>query len=262
VNTQSKGSEEAQIREINLNGLTVSLINHNGYKAKLVDDIEERIKMATEKILTVTDGSLTPHPDIQVHLTKSEEITELNRPAYATATLYNPDEIYFDDWNLYETMLVAMFNEKDVLSPFQTIGLAEYVATGNSKVVDFYSAHELWIIHRRYNTPSTLAELVQPDVFNRRVVKIVERSGTYALPETAYWMMASFSNYLIEKYGEEKFISLYKSNDIIADLEQTYSKPFEALEAEWKAYVNEIEENFPEKYNHQLEEDYQYWYES
>jgi hypothetical protein len=247
---------------VSVDNVEIELVNKGGYSAKIVDEIEGHLKLSLENILKRTNGVLTPNEDIQIHLTNTEDTFELNRPAYATTAIYNPDQLYLDEWNYYETLLLAMFTKKDTLSPFQTIGLAEFISLENKKVVDFYSSHELWIVHRRYKTPSPLKEMVQADVFNRRVVKMVEQYGPSPLPETAYLMIASFSNFLIEKYGIKKFITLYNSTDVVADLEKTYGFPFAALEEEWTSYVKELEDSFPEKYNNDLEEEYQYWYES
>lgn len=262
VNSQSSASKEPNISKVSVDNVVVEIVNNGEYSAKMVDEIKKHIKLSLENILNHTNGVLIPNEDIKIHLTNTEDKFELNRPAYATTSIYNPNQLYLDEWNYYETLLLAMFTKKDTLSPFQTIGLAEFISLENKKVVDFYSSHELWIVHRRFKTPSPLKEIVQADVFNRRVVKMVEQYGPSPLPETAYWMIASFSNFLIEKYGIEKFISLYNSTNVVADLEKTYNVPFADLEAEWTSYVKELEDSFPEKYNNDLEEEYQYWYES
>jgi hypothetical protein len=262
VNSQSSASKEQKVSSVSVGNVEVQLVNNGEYSAKIVDEIKEHIKLPLENILKHTNGVLTPNKDIQIHLTNTEDSFELNRPAYATTSIYNPDQLHLNEWNYYQTLLLAMFTKKDTLSPFQTIGLAEFLFLENKKVVYFYSSHEVWIVHRRHKTTATLEELVQANVFNRKVVKIVEQFGYTPLPETAYWMVASFSNFLIEKYGVEKFISLYKSTDVVADLEKTYGVPFSDLEAEWTSYVKELEDSFPEKYNHDLEKEYQHWYES
>jgi hypothetical protein len=262
VHSQSSATKEPSISKVSVDNVEVEVVNNDEYSTKIVKVVEDHIKSSMENILKHTGGVLTPNEEIQIHLSSTEDTYEINRPGYATTSIFNPDQRYLDEWNYYETLLLEMFNKNDTLSPFQTIGLAEFLSLENKKVVDYYSSHELWIIHRRYKTPTPLKEMVQADVFNRRVVKMVEQYGPSPLPQTGYWMIASFSNFLIEKYGVEKFISLYNSTDVVASLEKTYRTPFTDLEAEWTSYVKELEDNFPEKYNNDLEEDYQYWYES
>jgi hypothetical protein len=249
------------VKEFTVENVQIKLVNDDGYSAKLVSEVEDSIKQSVQIILKGTNGVLTPNQKIEIHLTKSEKTYDVNRPEYVTSTIFNPDELYLAEFNFNEMMLFSMFNKKDSMTPFQTIGLAEYWMTENNDVVDYYSAHDMWIVHSRHNTPSSLEDLVEPNVFKRRVVKIVENKGTYALPETGYWKVASFAQFLIEKYGVEKFLPLYMSSDVKKDLEKTYGKPFADLEAEWTRYVKEVEGSYPKKYNYDLEEDYKYWYE-
>ncbi|MHC0036511.1 hypothetical protein [Pseudoneobacillus sp. C159] len=252
----------AETKVIKVAGVEIKLVNEGHYQDKLVKDIADGIKQAMTQILSKTEGKLTPNSDIQIRLAKSKKTTELNRPAYATTTIYNPDELYLDQWNFNEMMLHAMLSPKDKLTPFQTISLAEFLTLENRKEVDYYSAHEMWIVHRRHHKVSSLEELVQADVFKRRITVNVEFKGHYSYLETGYWKVASFGYFLIEKYGVNKFLLLYKGTDIVGDLENIYGKSFANLEEEWTKYVQSLENDFPEKYDHDLEKDYQYWYEN
>jgi hypothetical protein len=254
--------QPVETKVVKVNQVEVKLINEGRYKDKLVNDIEDGIEQSMARILAKTEGRLTPNKGIEIRLAKSEERTELNRPAYATTTIYNPDQLYLDQWNYNEMMLHAMFSPKEKLTPFQTISMAEFLTLENRKEIDYYSAHEMWIVHRRHHTVSSLEDLVQADVFKRRVTANVELKGIYSGLETNYWKVASFGYFLIEKYGVDKFLLLYKGSDIFADLEKTYGRSFSELEEDWTKYVQGLEDDFPEKYNHDLEEDYQYWYEN
>jgi hypothetical protein len=244
----------------NVEGVHVTLVNKNKYSDKLVNEVEEAIKTAIPEILKLTDELLIPKKEIEIILAKSEENAEINLPPYVTSTIYNPDEIYLDEFNFNEMLIYAMFNEKDTISPFQTIGLAEHLLSEKGEG-EYYSAHEMWMIHARYNYPSTLEDLVQGQVFKRRILLSIKRDGHGPYSNTSYWKVASFANYLMEQYGLDKFLPLYKSRDILKDLESTYGKSFADLESEWTGFVKELEDELPEKYNRQLEEDYQYWYE-
>jgi hypothetical protein len=244
----------------NVEGVHVTLVNKNKYSDKLVNEVEEAIKTAIPEILKLTDELLIPKKEIEIILAKSEENAEINLPPYVTSTIYNLDEIYLDEFNFNEMLIYTMFNEKDTISPFQTIGLAERLLAEKGEG-EYYSAHEMWMIHARYNYPSTLEDLVQGQVFKRRILLSIKRDGHGPYSNTSYWKVSSFANYLMEQYGLDKFLPLYKSTDILKDLESTYGKSFADLESEWTGFVKELEDELPEKYNRQLEEDYQYWYE-
>jgi len=62
----------------------------------------------------------------------------------------------------------------------------------------------------------------------------------YAPPEISYALMGSFSRYLIDAYGIEKFKGLYKTGDF-----SVYSKDLEELDSDWKGYLEGI--SIPEK---------------
>lgn len=260
VHSDEVVSKETRVKEFEVKGVQVEVVNSNGYDDNLVNQVEEGIKKSLEKILSLTEGFLTAKKEIKITLAETEENAKLNLPAYATSTLYNPDELYMEDWNFDEMMLHAMFDDGEKLSPLQTIGLGEYFLYDQYNG-DIYSPHEMWIVHSRHNYPSSLEELIDPAVYNRRILFSVKRDGYGPYSETAYWKVASFANFLIEKHGVEKFLRLYMSTNIKEEIEKTYGQSFTDLEAEWTSYVKEIEAGFPEKYDRQLEEDYQYWYE-
>jgi hypothetical protein len=260
VKSQSTQVVKPSTMEFEVEGIQVHLVNKAKYSDKLINQVEDAIKKSVPDILTVTNGHLIPKKEIEITLAKSEENAEINLPPYVTSTIYNPDEIYLDEFNFNEMLIYAMFNEKDTISPFQTIGLAEHLLADKADG-EYYSAHEMWMIHARYNYPSSLEDLVQGQVYKRRILLSIKRDGHGPYSNTSYWKVASFANYLMEQYGLEKFLPLYKSSDIVKDLERTYGKSFADLESEWTGFVKELEDELPEKYNRQLEEDYQYWYE-
>jgi hypothetical protein len=261
VRSDALVDKDDSVREFEVKGVQVEVINSNGYDVKLVSQVEDGVKESLEKILPLTEGLLTPKKLIKITLAETEEKAKLNLPAYATSTLYNPEELYMEDWNFDEMMLYAMFGDGEKPSPLQTIGLGEYLLYEEYEG-DIYSPHEMWIVHSRHNYPSSLEELIDSAVYNRRILFSIKRDGYGPYSETAYWKVASFANYLIEKHGVEKFLPLYKSTNIKEEIEKVYGITFEDLEAEWTSYVKGIETGFPEKYGRQLEEDYQYWYEN
>jgi hypothetical protein len=252
--------KDASVKEFEVNGIGVEVVNSNGYDAKIVSQVEDGVKKSLDRILPLTEGILTPKRTIKITLAETEEKAKLNLPAYATSTIYNPEELYMEDWSFDEMMLHAMFDDGEKPSPLQTIGLGEYFLYQQHEG-DIYSPHEMWIVHSRHNYPSSLEELIDPAVYNRRILFSVKRDGYGPYSQTAYWKVASFANYLIEKHGLKKFLPLYKSTNVKEEIEKVYGQSFVNLEAEWSNFVKEIETGFPEKYNRQLEEDYQYWYE-
>jgi len=62
----------------------------------------------------------------------------------------------------------------------------------------------------------------------------------YAPPEISYSMMGSFSRYLIDTYGIEKFKGLYRTGDF-----SVYKKGLDELVSDWKRYLDGV--SIPEK---------------
>ncbi|MGH7902141.1 MAG: tetratricopeptide repeat protein [Thermodesulfobacteriota bacterium] len=62
----------------------------------------------------------------------------------------------------------------------------------------------------------------------------------YAPPEISYSMMGSFSRYLIDTHGIEKFKVLYKTGDFLV-----YKKGLDELVSEWELYLDGV--SIPEK---------------
>ncbi|MGX1982061.1 hypothetical protein EDD69_101336 [Thermolongibacillus altinsuensis] len=65
--------------------------------------------------------------------------------------------------------------------------------------------------------------------------------GNEALSWVSYVEAGSFTTYLIDKYGKEKYFLIYNQANLAAKIEQVYKKPLNELEKEWLAFINENE---------------------
>ncbi|WP_232233835.1 hypothetical protein [Bacillus sp. J33] len=62
---------------------------------------------------------------------------------------------------------------------------------------------------------------------------------SYSLRWLAYIESASFSNFLISKYGIEQFLKIYDQPDLTNKINTVYGKKFKQLEMEWKEFIQE-----------------------
>jgi hypothetical protein len=248
-------------QEFTIENVDIKIVNKGQYSEKIVDTVGASIKQAAKTILIKTNETLTPNKAVKITLAKSDAET-VNFPAYSTATIYDPDELILEEWNFYETMLNALFTKKTDAHPFLTIGVGEYFFYKNRNE-EIYSSHEMWIAHQRETSPPKLKDLMNNDYFVKKVQQVVEKEGPIEATEAGYWKIASFSQYLIDQHGLERFINLYNgTGDLEQDIEASYGKSLVELEKDWNSYTQSLETAFPAKFNYQLAEDYKYWYEN
>ena len=251
----------ASERKFTVENVDIYLVNKGNYNVKIVDTVEASIKQAAKVILVNADGTVTPHnKSVKISLAKSDDHS-IHKPAYSTNTIYNPDELFLEDWNFYETMLHSLFAKKGEANPFLTIGVGEYFFY-KKKGEEIYSSHEMWIAHQRNHSTPPLKDLLRDDYFSKKVQKVVEKKGTTEATEASYWKMSSFAQYLIDQHGLDKFLHLYLSGNLKSDIEATFGKSLVELEKDWNSYTKKLETAFPAKFNYQLAEDYKYWYEN
>lgn len=85
-------------------------------------------------------------------------------------------------------------------------------------------------------TPHQWAKIMYEMEIAPEVKDIVGFGFWYAPSEISYTLMGSFSRYLIDAYGIEKFKKAYKSGDF-----SEYNKSIDELSLEWKDYLTTIE---------------------
>lgn len=85
--------------------------------------------------------------------------------------------------------------------------------------------------------------------------KIIETIGTVGIPKNIdiikdiktrkmfYILSYSFSKYLVDEYGIEKFMEVYESEDLYTKYEEVYGKNLEELKSHWINYVRNYKEN-------------------
>jgi hypothetical protein len=67
--------------------------------------------------------------------------------------------------------------------------------------------------------------------------------GNEALSWVSYVEAGSFTKYLIDKYGKEKYFLIYNQANLVGKIEQVYKKSLNELEEEWLTFINENEFN-------------------
>ncbi|MBB3908799.1 gluzincin family metallopeptidase [Anoxybacteroides rupiense] len=107
------------------------------------------------------------------------------------------------------------------------------------------------------NEKTPIHQLMNYFVNNRRYIplevlmneklaeKFVDVYGNEALSWVSYVEAGSFTTYLIDKYGKEKYFLIYNQANLKTKIEQVYKKSLNELEEEWLAFINKnkIQEN-------------------
>jgi hypothetical protein len=248
-------SRQGQKIVMNVDPVSITLVNNGEYDHELVSEIEEQIQQSTSNILSVTEGILSPKQNITIVLSASDE-QSLVYPSYATSTLFDPDEMWLEDWKFEEMMLYSLFPKRVMTSPFTTIGLGYHLYYTPQKGT-IYDAHDMWMVHKKHHNDVEVKGLVVNQTFLERAFE----EEDIPLSEAHYWAIASFSSYLIETYGIDSFVQLYFSPNLSEEVEKVYGKSFDVLETEWAYMIQERSEQLPLMYKTQLQDHYDYLYE-
>ncbi len=110
----------------------------------------------------------------------------------------------------------------DILHVSPKVGLIEGLAVASDWSRDSYTPHQ-W--------SKAMIDLGDaPDIES-----VVGFGFWYAPPRNSYTLMGSFSRYLIDRYGIEKFKTLYKTGDF-----SVYGKSLDELTMEWRSFLDGI----------------------
>ena len=110
----------------------------------------------------------------------------------------------------------------DVLRMSPKIGLLEGLAVAADWSGDVYDPHE-W-------SKALIENGMAPDISD-----IAGFGFWYAPPAQSYTLMGSFTRYLIDTYGMDKFKTVYRTGDF-----SLYGKSLPELEAGWKKFLSEM----------------------
>ncbi|MFC4321975.1 hypothetical protein [Litchfieldia salsa] len=216
---------------INFKDVSITVVNNGEYDNQLMKDIREKVEYSTKSILELTDSYLSPVHHVTLKLEPYTE-GDYYRPPYISNTIYNPDGLLIETWNIEEQLLYNLFLKRAKTSPFTTIGLGFYLYSAeNSKEV--MDAHDYWLIHEKHHADVNIPSLLVNDEFTEDVV-----SQDYGpLPQARYYGVASFSKYLIDTYGIDHYVSLYDSPNVEGSMNEVYGSSLEELLLEWDDYI-------------------------
>lgn len=111
----------------------------------------------------------------------------------------------------------------DVLKLSPKIGLLEGIAVA----LDWRG--------QRYTPHQWAKVMIEMDIAPE-IKDIIGLGFWYSSSEVSYSLMGSFSRYLIDTYGIEKFKSIYKTGDF-----STYNKSIDELSKEWKDFIKTVD---------------------
>jgi hypothetical protein len=244
-------------RYIKIKNVTIVIQNDGNYDDAILDEIERHVKIAAKDVLGAIKLSLAPKEKATIVLTSSNGFKYLP-PSFISMYLYDPDQMYLEDWNFHEMMLFTLYPKIKTRS-FTTIGLGNYLHYIPNDAIQ-YSAHDMWIIHNKHHKTPDFNELMSKAWFYYLLNSGHEDKEFSALNQASYWKIASFSLYLIEHYGPEKYLQLLNfSFDL--NIEAVYGKSLPDLQKEWESYTDKIETTWPKKYENDLEMHIQNLYE-
>ncbi|WP_163102317.1 hypothetical protein [Peribacillus alkalitolerans] len=245
-------------RYIKIKNVTIVIQNDGNYDDALLDEIEKYIKTATEDVLGAMKSSIAPKEKATIVLNSSKAVQYVP-PSYVSMYLYDPDQMYLEDWNFHEMMIYSLY-PKIKMRPFTTIGLGNYLHYLPNEGIQ-YTAHDMWIIHKKHFKTPEFNELMTKDWFFYAIIRGNEDREIYTKNQASYWKIASFSLYLIEHYGPKKYLQLFNHHTAELNMEAVYGKTLHNLQKEWDRYTIEIETTWPKKYENDLEMHIQNLYE-
>jgi hypothetical protein len=249
---EQKDSHHTQEEIVEVDEVTISIVNNGNYDDVLLQDIKNNIEKSTHSIFSITNGILTPKKEVSIVLQPYSEDKHYF-PPYLSSIVYDPNNLWMETWNIEEHLLYSLFPKKAKTSPFTTIGLGYhlYQSASPKEIMD---AHDYWLIHEQHHSDVDVKALLVNHNFTEDVLYL--EYGP--VPEARYYGIASFSKYLIDTYGIQHYVSLYDSPNVENDINPIYGKSIEDLLQEWNSYI-EKKRSFLSPY--QLDS-YQYEYQN
>ncbi|WP_456278852.1 hypothetical protein [Bacillus sp. AK128] len=247
--------EKSPKETITVTDVSITVVNNGEYDHQLMKDIIEKIESSTKAILEATQSHLTPIQNVTLVLEPYTE-GESYLPPYISPTIYDPDQLFIETWNIEEQLLYNLFPKRAKTSPFTTIGLGYYLFLEENPT-EVMDAHDYWLIHEEHHDQVSLPSLFVNHDFTEDV--IYQDYGP--LPQARYYGVASFSKYLIDTYGIDLYVSLYDSPNVIATMNENYGASLEELLFEWDDYIKTKRSYLSTYQINSYQYEYQYLYE-
>jgi hypothetical protein len=246
--------ERSPKETIMVSDVSITVVNNGEYDNQLMKDILEKVESSTKAILEVTQSHLSPIQNVTLMLEPYTE-GDYYLPPYLSPTIYDPDGLLIETWNIEEQLLYNLFPKRAKTSPFTTIGLGFYLySIENSKEV--MDAHDYWLIHEKHHDDVNLPSLLVNHDFTEDV--IYQDYGPF--PQARYFGVASFSKYLIDAYGIERYVSLYDSPNVKVTMNEVYGSSLEELLLEWDDYITKKRSYLSSYQLDSYQYEYQYLY--
>ncbi|RSD27752.1 membrane lipoprotein lipid attachment site-containing protein [Mesobacillus subterraneus] len=207
--------------------VTLRIENKGGYTKKEIDHITAQFRKVMKNFEKETN--ILHLQGVWVTLLRNDETTyNESHNEENKITLYDAT----DETQFYYVLLLNA-----ILSPYDYSFSGEFVRDGLANYFEekytnsFYEeSHSIMKFCLEHDCQYPIEELFTSSGYEQNVVNGDD-----------YWVAAnqisSFSTFLIDTYGMDKFEELYKSINIESNLENIYVKSAEELENEWIAFL-------------------------
>jgi hypothetical protein len=203
--------------------------NKGEFSANTLEQIKEEIlgfygALQKEKI------PISPPSKIYLNLHNEQEVSSHNG---GTINLYYVSE---GNYPLIHEMTHALFNDEK--GQVTQEGLAIYMQeTYSERSVNPNYQEDTHEIMKHLNSKEIMLPLETLLRDDRFFSYTNLDKDSYSLRWLAYIESASFTRYLINEYGLEKFLEIHGDPDLITTVRDAYGKSLEQLEGEWREFL-------------------------
>lgn len=214
--------------------ITFEIINNIEVPQEKVESIKDEILTAYDEIQNSIHTTYVPSERISVYLNEGNQVST----GFASKIeLYGIEE---DQYPLVHEMthsLLGYGNNFDTNSGYITQeGFASYMEeksgkqnSNSHKLLKYFIDVNKFIPISRLIDSNETDSYFRPDFTNQKGATLMWISYAHS---------ASFTKYLVDTYGFEKFEQIYNERDLAKKIEEVYGKSISEMEKDWVVFIN------------------------
>ncbi|SFB04456.1 MULTISPECIES: hypothetical protein [unclassified Bacillus (in: firmicutes)] len=209
--------------------MDITVLNSGHLTKQELRDFQDEFEKQMSDVLRLTRKALP-----KVKSVKFDTSTDYN--LYSQLVLVFDRSFHSEEQSYYYQIVSNIFKQDSSRGRFTAVGLTGYL----ENTLKDLPVHEEYAYSWDNEHIPSIVVLLDPVEFSANYFHALpsEEEDVDISAET-YFKVASFSSYLIETYGIDRFMKLYDSTDLVSNIEKIYQKTPLELEKEWKEYIEE-----------------------